>query len=146
MAKALGTTRDDEHQPGLSSLSRHLSGNVGLLFTSRPPPTVLSHFATYTPTDYARSGCTATRSFTLPVGTVFSRGGEIPTDEDVPLQHSQEPMLRTLLVPTRLVKGKITLDTEYEVCKEGQTLDSRQTKLLKMFGVAMAEFHVRIVA
>src|SRR5436305_9847389 len=146
MAKALGTTPDDEHQPGLSSLSRHLSGNVGLLFTSRPPPAILSHFATYTPTDYARSGCVSTRSFTLPAGTVFSRGGEIPAEEDVPLQHSQEPALRALLVPTRLVRGKVTLDAEYEVCKEGQTLDSRQTRLLKMFGVAMAEFRVRIVA
>lgn len=34
----------------------------------------------------------------------------------------------------------------YVVCKEGETLDSRQTTLLKMFGVATSEFRVDIKA
>ena len=38
------------------------------------------------------------------------------------------------------------LEGEYEVCREGQVLDSRQTRLLKLFGVATAEFKVQLVA
>jgi mRNA turnover protein 4 len=73
-------------------------------------------------------------------------GGEIAAADDVPLAHSLEPELRRLNVPTSLVKGKISLQNEYTVCKEGQALDSRQTRLLKLFGVATAEFKVQVVA
>ena len=38
------------------------------------------------------------------------------------------------------------LDEQFEVCKEGQTLGSGQTTLLKMFGVATAEFGVEVRA
>ena len=40
------------------------------------------------------------------------------------------------------------LDNEegYVVCKEGETWDSRQTTLLKMFGVATSEFKIDIKA
>lgn len=48
-------------------------------------------------------------------------------------------------MPTTLVKGKITLENEYKVCEEGEELDSRQTRLLKLFGVATADFRVRLV-
>jgi mRNA turnover protein 4 len=56
-----------------------------------------------------------------------------------------EPTLRQLGMPTRLVKGIITLESEYTVCKAGDTLDSKQTRLLKQFGVACAEFKVNLV-
>lgn len=64
----------------------------------------------------------------------------------MPLAHSVEPNLRKLGLPTRLVKGKVELDGEFVVCKEGEVLGSGQTTLLKMFGVAMAEFRVGIEA
>ena len=64
----------------------------------------------------------------------------------MPLAHSIEPTLRKLGVPSRLVKGKIELDTDYTVCTEGEVLGSGQTTLLKMFGVATAEFGVKIKA
>lgn len=67
-------------------------------------------------------------------------------EDDVPMAHSMEPELRKLGVPSRLERGKIILEGEYEVCKEGQVLDSRQTRLLKLFGVATAEFRVQLVA
>jgi len=43
-----------------------------------------------------------------------------------------------------LVKGRVMLEMVggYPVCKTGETLDSRQTALLKMFGVPVAEFKV----
>jgi len=147
MSKALGHTPEEEYLPSLSQLSSHLSGNVGLLFTNRPPDTVIEYFSTLSETDFARAGTIATRDFTIPPGLVYSTAGEIAQEDDTPLAHSMEAELRKLLVPTKLVKGKVVLESRegYSVCGEGDTLDSRQTRLLKMFGVRMAEFRVRLV-
>ncbi|PQE30097.1 ribosomal L10 protein [Rutstroemia sp. NJR-2017a WRK4] len=146
MAKALGTDPADEYQSNTHILSKHLVGNVGLLFTNRAPESIIEYFSELSKTDYARSGTLASRTFTIPAGTVYSTGGEIPAEEDVPMAHSLEPELRRLNVPTSLVKGKITLQNEYTVCEEGKVLDSRQTRLLKLFGVESADFTVRLVA
>ncbi|KAI9840746.1 MAG: mRNA turnover and ribosome assembly protein [Sclerophora amabilis] len=146
MAKALGSSAEDEYEENLSQLSKHLTGNVGLLFTSRDPASIITYFSEYIQTDFARAGITASRSFTIPSGMVFSRGGEIAEDEDVPLPHSLEQGVRSLGMPTSLVKGRVMLDQPYSVCKEGDVLDSRQTRLLKMFGVATAEFKVQLLA
>ena len=147
MSKALGHTLE-EYLPSTSQLSSYLTGNVGLLFTSRPSESVIEYFSTLSETDFARAGTIATRDFTIPPGLVYSTAGEIAKEDDTPLAHSMEAELRKLLVPTKLEKGKVVLEnTEgYRVCKEGETLESRQTRLLKMFGVRMAEFRVRLVA
>lgn len=144
MAVALGTTPETAFAPNLDKLTPYLTGAVGLLFTNRDPQSVLDHFASFTPLDFARAGTVAPRSFTIPPGTVYATAGEIDPEHDEPLSHTIEPTLRKLGVPTRLVKGKVTLEMEggYRVCKEGDTLDSRQTTLLKMFGVAVAPFKV----
>jgi len=146
MAKALGSSPESAYQTNTHLLAPFLTGNVGLLFTSLPPATITAHLAALTSTDYARAGTPATRAFTLPAGTVHSTGGEQAAEADVPLSHSLEPELRRLGVPTTLVKGRVTLQNPYEVCRAGQTLDSRQTRLLKLFGVATAEFSVTLVA
>ncbi|KAG8530377.1 uncharacterized protein KY384_004879 [Bacidia gigantensis] len=146
MAIALGLNEGTEPYPNTSLLSPHLHGNVGLLFSPRPVPDILAYFTTFQPSDYARSGTVAPRSFVIPPGMVYSRGGEVSEEEDVPLAHSIEPTLRKLGVPTRLIKGKVALESEFEVCREGEVLGSGQTSLLKIFGVAMAEFRVQIVA
>lgn len=146
MAKALGTDAASETLPGLSTLSKYLDGSVGLLFTNRDPSEVTDYFASYSTVDFARAGVVAIRSFTVPSGTVYSRGGELPAEDDVPLPHSMETQVRKWGMPTRLVKGKVTLDGEYEICREGQTLNAHQTALLKTFGVALAEFRVRLLA
>lgn len=146
MAKALGLDPQSSYQPSTHLLSKYLQGNVGLLFTNREPSSVVEYFENHIATDFARAGTVATRDFIVPVGTVYSMGGEITESDDVPMAHSLEPELRKLGMPTSLVRGKITLQNDYEVCKEGQTLDSRQTRLLKLFGVATAEFKVKILA
>lgn len=146
MAKALGTSPEDEYQPSTHLLSKHLVGNVGLLFTNREPDSIVEYFDGFSQTDYARAGTPASRSFTVPAGMVYSMGGEIAADEDVPMAHSLEPELRKLNMPTTLVKGKITLENPYTVCNEGDVLDSRQTRLLKLFGVATADFTVQLSA
>ena len=107
---------------------------------------MLSYFADFQPADYARSGTLSSRSFTIPSGTLYSRAGEIPEEEDVPLAHSVEPSLRKLGVPTRLVKGRVQLENDFLVCQEGEVLGSGQTALLKTFGIAAATFKVQLVA
>jgi mRNA turnover protein 4 len=62
------------------------------------------------------------------------------------MAHSLEPSIRALGVPTRLIRGKVVLDSPFAVCKEGDVLNSQQTRLLKMFGVATAEFKVNLIA
>lgn len=146
MAKALGSSPETAYQTNTHQLAPYLVGNVGLLCTDRSPDSVREFFAANTPTDFARAGTPASRGFTIPEGIVYSMGGEVSAEDDVPLAHTLEPELRRLNVPTSLTKGKITLQNEYEVCREGQVLDSRQTRLLKMFGVATAEFRVRLLA
>lgn len=146
MAKALGQTPAEEHLTNLSKLAPYLAGNVGLFFTNRDPSEVLEYFSAYSQTDFARAGVTATQTFTVPAGVVYSRGGELPADDDVPLPHSQETTVRKWGMPTKLDKGKVVLDAPYTVCKEGQTLNSHQTALLKLFGVAMADFKIEMKA
>ncbi|KAL5115531.1 mRNA turnover and ribosome assembly protein [Pleosporales sp. CAS-2024a] len=146
MAKALGQTPADEHLTNLSQLAGYLTGNVGLFFTNREPSEVIEYFGAYSQTDFARAGVMATQTFTVPAGVVRSRGGELPEDDDVPLPHSVETTVRKWGMPTRLDQGKIVLDAPYTVCKEGETLNSHQTALLKMFGVAMADFKIDLKA
>ena len=148
MAVALGSTPSsaNEPSPGISSLCPYLTGSVGLLFTLRTPDSILSYFADYAPLSYARAGVSSARSFTLPAGVVYSRGGELATEDDVPMSHGVESTLRKWGVPTRLVEGKVELEDEYRVCGEGEVLDSRQTAILKQFGVQTSEFRVRVKA
>lgn len=146
MAKAIGHNPEEEHLPNLHKLTPFLSGTVGLLCTNQMPVDVLQYFKEYVQTDFARAGIQATRDFVVPSGVVYSRGGEIPQHDDEPLVHSIEPNLRSRGMPTRLDKGKVILDGDHEICKEGQELNSHQTALLKMFGVAMAEFRVLVQA
>lgn len=96
--------------------------------------------------DFARAGGPASRTFTIPAGVVYSTAGEQPVEDDVPLPHSMEPQVRKWGMPTRLDKGRVMLDDPYVVCKEGKTLDSNQTALLKIFGVPTAEFRMQVLA
>jgi mRNA turnover protein 4 len=146
MAKALGTDAASEHLPGLSKLTPYLKGEAGLLCTPRTPEEVQSFFSTYSSMDFPRSNTVAAYTFTIPKGIVYSRGGEIPAEEDMKVAHSVEPQLRKCGMPTRLDKGTVMLDVDYTVCKEGEVLNSHKTALLKAFGVAMAEFRVKTLA
>ncbi|EOD52564.1 putative 60s acidic ribosomal protein [Neofusicoccum parvum UCRNP2] len=144
MAKALGTDPASEHLPNVHKLAAHLEGNVGLFCTNREPSEIIEYFQNYSQTDFARAGVVASQTFTIPTGIVYSRGGELPVEEDVPLPHPVEVTVRKWGMPTRLEKGKVMLDQPYTVCKEGETMNSHQTALLKLFGVAMAEFKIKL--
>ncbi|KAL7780763.1 ribosomal protein L10 domain-containing protein [Trichoderma afarasin] len=152
MAKALGQTAEEAIVPGIEGLAPHITGTVGLLLTNRPVDTVLDYLNSISPVDFARAGVTASRTFTIPPGVVYATAGEVPKENDIPLQHTIEPELRRLGVPTRMVKGKVVLGDEngegegYTICKEGEVLDSRQTRLLKLFDVCLSEFRVKVLA
>ncbi|KAF9432054.1 mRNA turnover 4 [Entomortierella beljakovae] len=136
MAKALGTTPEEECKDNLHKLAEQLVGHVGLLFTNVTPEEVKDYFANYIESDFARSGIVATSTFVVPAGPVY-RGEEV-------FPHNMEPQLRSLGMPTVLNNGIVTLTNEYRVCKEGQTLTPEQAQILKLFLVQMAEFHVTL--
>lgn len=159
MSKALGQTPETALLDNINQLTPYISGDVGLLLTNRAPQEVFEFFERIQQADFARAGAVATRDFIIPQGVVYSTAGEVPRENDVPLEHSIEPELRKLGVPTRMVRGRVVLgdaDAEeapaseenggYVVCREGQTLDSRQTRLLKLFSVLLAEFNVKTLA
>lgn len=146
MAKALGQTDAEEHAPGLHKLSKYLQGSVGLLCSNRDPKEVLEYFEGFVEVDFARAGMPATRTFTVPAGIVYSTGGEQPAEQDVPMPHSLEATVRKWGMPTKLDKGKVVCLEDYTVCKEGKTMNSDQTALLKLFGIATAEFKVQVLA
>ena len=84
----------------------------------------------------------------------------MPPEHDVPLGHALEPELRRLGVPTRMVRGRVVLEPPppggeggdgegeggFVVCRRGDVLDARQARLLKLFGVCLAEFRVVVRA
>ncbi|KAI2637274.1 ribosomal protein L10-domain-containing protein [Xylaria nigripes] len=157
MSRALGHTVEDSQADNIYQLTPYLKGSVGLLFTNREPQALLSYFSDLSQVDFARAGVTATREFVIPRGIVMSTAGEVPAEYDVPMGHTVEPELRRLGVPTRMVKGKIMLEEApegasedekrgYFVCRTGDVLDSRQTRLLKLFSVCMSEFRVHVLA
>lgn len=152
MARALGQSPEDATADGIHKLGRHLTGSVALLFTSRAPSDVRAYFEEFAPVDFARAGAVATRDFVIPAGVLYATGGAVPAEHDVPVGHTIEPELRRLGVPTRMVRGRVVLGEEsgegegYTVCKEGQVLDSRQTRLLKLFDQCTSEFRVKVLA
>ncbi|KAI0002744.1 ribosomal protein L10 [Xylariaceae sp. FL0662B] len=158
MSRALGHGPEDSHADNIYKLTPYLRGTVGLLFTNRAPDSVLAYFSDFSQVDFARAGAVAPRDFVVPYGVVHATGGEVPAEHDVPIGHALEPELRRLGVPTRMVKGRVVLEEGpdggdddnraegYVVCRRGDVLDSRQTRLLKLFSVCLSEFRVKVLA
>ncbi|XP_053257005.1 mRNA turnover protein 4 homolog [Podarcis raffonei] len=132
MMVALGRSPADEYKDNLHQVSKHLRGEVGLLFTNRTKEEVAEWFSQFKENDFARAGNKATFTVNLDMGPL----------EQFP--HSMEPQLRQLGLPTALKKGVVTLISDYEVCKEGSILTPEQARILKLFGYTMAEFKVTI--
>ncbi|NXL48818.1 MRT4 protein, partial [Podilymbus podiceps] len=132
MMVALGREPSSEYKENLHKVSKHLRGEVGLLFTNRTKDEVDEWFSKFKEVDFARAGNKATYAVSLDTGPL----------EQFP--HSMEPQLRQLGLPTALKKGVVTLLSDYEVCKEGDVLTPEQARVLKLFGYEMAEFKVTI--
>ncbi|NWR37235.1 MRT4 protein, partial [Tachuris rubrigastra] len=132
MMVALGRGPSSEYKENLHKVSKHLRGEVGLLFTNRTRDEVDEWFSKFREVDFARAGNKAPYGVSLDTGPL----------EQFP--HSMEPQLRQLGLPTALKKGVVTLLSDYEVCKEGDVLTPEQARVLKLFGYEMAEFKVTI--
>ncbi|XP_062821666.1 mRNA turnover protein 4 homolog [Anolis carolinensis] len=132
MMVALGRSPVDEYKDNLHQVSKHLRGEVGLLFTNRTKEEVIEWFSQFQESDFARSGNRATFAVSLDQGPL----------ENFP--HSMEPQLRQLGLPTALKKGVVTLLADHDVCKEGDVLTPEQARILKLFGYQMAEFRVTV--
>ncbi|KAK2166236.1 hypothetical protein LSH36_40g03108 [Paralvinella palmiformis] len=132
MAVALGRGVEDEYKENLHKLTRKLQGQTGLLFTNSSRKEVLEFFSKYSEDDFARSGRMASQTVVLEEGSLKS------------FPHSMEPYLRKLGLPTKLVKGVITLTREYTVCEAGEILTPEKATILKLFGYKMAQFRVSI--
>ncbi|NXY09973.1 MRT4 protein, partial [Pteruthius melanotis] len=130
MMVALGREPSSEYKENLHKVSKHLRGEVGLLFTNRTKDEVDEWFSKFRELDFARAGNKAPYGVSLDTGPL----------EQFP--HSMEPQLRQLGLPTALKKGVVTLLSDYEVCKEGDVLTPEQARVLKLFGYEMAEFKV----
>lgn len=147
LEKALGDTPAEEYKENSHKLAKLCTGVAGLLFTNETPETVSAYFTAYTKADYCRAKTKAPIDFTVPEGIVYSRGGQIPIEDDVPMSHSMEETLRNKYkIPTKIKSGKIYLNEPFVVCRKGDTLDVTQALILKLFGMAAADFKVRMIA
>lgn len=148
MAKSLGRTATDEPVPGISRLTAHMRGQVGLLFTPRQPEDVLSFLDGYAASSFARAGTVATDTVSIPAGVVYLRSAGTPGDtvDDYPLTVTAEPHVRAMGMPTRIERGKVVLDADYDICKEGDVLTGFKASLLRTFGREMARFALRATA
>ena len=123
------------------------NATYGILYTNYDYKTVVDFFESYVKKDFAKSNPKSPISFTIPGGIVYSRGGFINQEDDIPMAHSLEPTLRNKYkIPTSLKDGKIVLDTEYFVCEQNETLNVTQCLILRQFGIAESEYRVEVMA
>lgn len=68
------------------------------------------------------------------------------SDPPEPFPHNEEPQLRKLGLTTSLTKGVPTLTAPHQLCQEGKTLTSEHAQLLKLTGIKMVTFRVRLLS
>lgn len=132
MQLGLGNSDATEVEKDLHKLSKRITNQCGLLFTSRTKEAVQKWFDEYSAIDYARSGFRATETVVIDEG---------PQDE---FCHSIEPHIRKLGLPSKLDKGIVVLYKDYTVCKKGQILTPEQAKILKLIAKPIATFQLTI--
>jgi mRNA turnover protein 4 len=142
MAKALGSTAEEEHREGIHKLATQIKGQVGLFFTDTEPQEVMEWFDDFRQPDFARSGNIASRTVTLPAGPVM----RMHSDPPEPFPHNEEPQLRKLGLTTTMNRGVPTLNSAHKLCEMGKPLTSEQAQLLKLIGEKMVVFRVQMKA
>ena len=135
---ALGRSPDDEHRPGLASLSERLRGDSGLVCTNLGVPELEAHLGSAAVTHYARAGQRADDTVVLEAGPLFTHGGSIT------FPHTMEPALRACGVPSRLRNGVVELLGEHVVCTQGQVLSAHAAQALRLLDVKLATFHMAL--
>ncbi|OMJ25803.1 mRNA turnover protein 4-like protein [Smittium culicis] len=135
MAKALGSGDADEYKENTSKISKFLTGEVGLLFSNDPLEQTVDFFNNYSESDYAKTGFVSTVSISIPAGELIrgdafissylSSDYVMPIDDEKDTLYgsdvfppNMEPQLRSLGLPTQLVKGKIHLTNDYNLIQK----------------------------
>ena len=136
MQLGLGYDAASEEVDGSHRLSPFISGHRGLLFSDQSVSELKAVMERHEQAEFARTGCIATGAVVLEQGP----------DALASFPHSQEPHLRKLGLPTSLINGKVVLMGDYQLCQEGDRLNSDQCQILKLLGLTMTEFKVNLVA
>jgi len=134
MQVALGRTEEEALRPNLDKLGKKLSGSTcGLFFTNLSAAECKKRFKAISELDYARSGFTVSRTVELKAGPIIGQPSSM-----------LEP-LRDLKLPVVLKKGIIELERDHIACSAGDVLTVEQAKVLKLFGIMLSEFRVRLL-
>merc|ERR1712168_897735 len=132
---ALGKSDENEYANGTHKISEQLIGEVGLLFTNREAQAVEDYFNSYNRAAFARSN-------DLSNVTVLVKKGPLPQ-----FSHALEGHLRERLkLPVRLNEGTVELLQDVFLAKDGVRITPDQSRLLKLFGCAIADFNVKLVS
>lgn len=147
LEKSLGDTVEQEYKENLHKFAKFAHGVTGLLFTNEEVSTVEEYFKAYKKADFSRAKQRSPIDFTIPEGIIYSTGGRLPEEDDVPMSHSLEETMRNKFkIPTKIKAGKITIAEPYHVVDKGEVLDVRKALILKQFGIAASEFKVKVKA
>ncbi|XP_012217927.1 mRNA turnover protein 4 homolog [Linepithema humile] len=138
LALGLGKTQETEVADGIHKLAnamrnQSMKGQCGLLFTNRSKKQVTEWAEEYEEMEYARSGFVTPESLELPEGPLPQ------------FDHSMEPQLRRLGMPTSLQKGVITLIKPFKICQKGDVLTPEQAQILKLFDRPLAVFKLLLL-
>lgn len=135
MQIALGRNKEESYKPNLNALGEKLAGAAtgGLFFTSEDPKKIEKRFRAVKEMDFARAGFEAQSSVELKAGPI------------VGLPSSMLEPMRKLKLPVKLNKGVIELETDHVVCSKGDVLTVDQARVLKLFGVKLSEFQIRLL-
>lgn len=134
---ALGKTPEDEYSDNLRHVSKEITENVGLLFTSRTRAEVEEFFRNFSEPDFARAGFVSPRDVVVTNKMLFNH----PTT-------MVDQQFKKLGLPAKIENGKVVLlgeKAEHLLCKEGETISVEKCKLLTHFGIKLSEFKVQLV-
>ncbi|KAL6419995.1 hypothetical protein ACFW04_011020 [Cataglyphis niger] len=138
IALGLGKSQETEVADGIHKLANaiknhSIKGQCGLLFTNRSKKQVVEWAQEYEEREYARSGFVTPETVELPEGPLSQ------------FQHSMEPQLRKLGMPTSLQKGVITLIKPFKVCQKDDILTPEQAQILKLLDRPLAVFKLLLL-
>lgn len=138
IALGLGKSQETEVADGIHKLANaiknhSMKGQCGLLFTNRSKKQVIEWAEEYEEMEFARSGFVTSHTVELPEGPLPQ------------FQHSMEPQLRKLGMPTSLQKGVITLTKPFKICRKKDVLTPEQAQILKLLDKPLAVFKLLLL-
>ncbi|XP_029167861.1 mRNA turnover protein 4 homolog [Nylanderia fulva] len=138
IALGLGKSQETEVADGIHKLANaiknhSMKGQCGLLFTNRSKKEVMEWTEEYEEMEFARSGFVTPHTIELPEGPLSQ------------FQHTMEPQLRKLGLPTSLQKGVITLTKPFKICQKNDVLTPEQAQILKLLDKPLAVFKLLLL-